>query len=183
MILTIQLDEQAVGGAQQRLGLAEMAQAQIGRSQSEAHLRSSFSIPREDLVDIPNGVDVGRLRQPVEFDLRDHLGLEKHAFVVLSVGRESWAKDYETGIRAFTSASSGASRFYYVIIGRGVGRWNQLRSELPGARNVILCEGLYEDELIGAYQQADIFFLPSIKETFPLVLLEALAAIFDSPAA
>jgi glycosyltransferase involved in cell wall biosynthesis len=35
---------------------------------------------------------------------------------------------------------------------------------------------LYGEDLIGAYQQADIFTLPSIKELCPLVVPEAMAA-------
>jgi glycosyltransferase involved in cell wall biosynthesis len=51
-----------------------------------------------------------------------------------------------------------------------------LAQELGVTKNTIFCDGLYGDELIGAYQQADIFFSPSMQEGCPLVVLEAMAS-------
>ncbi len=41
---------------------------------------------------------------------------------------------------------------------------------------MVFCSGLYDDALVGAYQQADVFFMPSVQELCPLVAVEAMAA-------
>ena len=60
--------------------------------------------------------------------------------------------------------------------GRGSGKWQPLVSELGLRERVVLSEGLHGDALVAAYQQADIFFSPSIWELMPLVVLEAMVA-------
>jgi len=135
-----------------------------------------MGVDERRILDIPNGVDTTRFRKPVDFDLRHRFGLPRDAIVVLSVGREVWAKSYDIGIKAFAEASKEMQKVFYLILGRGVTRWQELAGEVAGPGRVILCDGLYDDELVGAYQQADIFLLPSVKETFSLALLEAMAA-------
>jgi len=170
-------------GPRRRFGIdrqiAEALNASAGAVALSSQVRGTLEgmgvVPGK-IIDIPNGVETERFGRPVDFDLRGRFGMARDARVILSVGRESWAKDYETGIRAFVRAARGDPGVHYLILGKGVRKWERLKAELTGAANVVLCEGLHGDELIGAYQQADIFFLPSIKETFPLVVVEAMAA-------
>jgi len=128
------------------------------------------------IVDIPNGVEWGKFQEKATFDLRKKLQLPRDAIVVLTVGRQHQQKDYETGLRAFAQLAAGTRGVYYVILGRGTACWQRLAEELGVSTRVRLCEGLHGIELIGAYQQADVFFSPSIWEMFPLVVIEAMAA-------
>jgi glycosyltransferase involved in cell wall biosynthesis len=96
--------------------------------------------------------------------------------VILSVGSDRPGKSYDSGIKAFVKFHAQVANSYYVIIGRNTNRWYALAKELGVTKNIIFCDGLYGDELIGAYQQADIFFSPSIQEGCPLVVLEAMAS-------
>jgi glycosyltransferase involved in cell wall biosynthesis len=148
----------------------------VALSRHARRIMESMGVDKPKIVDIPNGVDTERFRRSVDFSLRRRFGLPEHAVVILSVGREVWAKGYDTGIRAFAQACKGTSNVFYLILGRGVGRWEGLSRDSIGPGRVIFCDGLYDDQLVGAYQQADVFLLPSVKETFPLVLLEAMAA-------
>jgi glycosyltransferase involved in cell wall biosynthesis len=171
-------------GPRQRFGIsnliAESLNASIGAVALSSHARQvmeQIGVASDKIVDIPNGVDVERFgRRISDFNLRARLGLPVDATVILSVGRESWAKAYDVGIRAFGAVASQVPGTYYVILGSGATVWQPLARELGLADRVIFCEGLYGDELIGAYQQADVFFLPSVKELCPLVVLEAMAA-------
>jgi glycosyltransferase involved in cell wall biosynthesis len=170
-------------GPRRRFGIdrhiAQALNASAGAVALSSHVRRTMEgmgVAPGKIIDIPNGVESARFRLPVSFDLRSRFGIPKGSRVVLSVGRESWAKDYEMGIRAFVRAAGGDPDVYYLILGKGVRKWEHLKAELPEAAHVILCEGLHGDELVGAYQQADVFFLPSVKETFPLVVVEAMAA-------
>jgi glycosyltransferase involved in cell wall biosynthesis len=125
---------------------------------------------------IPNGVDTKRFGSMVKFDLRARFGIPGDAMVILSVGSGRPIKSFDAGIKAFVKLHMQLSNTYYVIIGRNTDKWFPLAQELGVAENVIFCDGLYGDELIGAYQQADIFFSPSIQEGCPLVVLEAMAS-------
>lgn len=128
------------------------------------------------IADIPNGVEVRRFKRRSEWNLRSHFGIADSAFVVLSVGRDHAAKAYDTGLSAFHRALQSTSDMHYVIVGRGVARWAQLASDLGIRSRVHFHDGLYGDELVGAYQQADIYLSCSRSETMPLVVLEAMAA-------
>jgi glycosyltransferase involved in cell wall biosynthesis len=108
------------------------------------------------------------------FNLRAHFGIPERAKVLLSVGRESYAKAYDVALQAFSKIAD--RDVYYVILGKGVSSWRAYADELGCGARVITCEGLYGEDLVGAYQQADVFTLPSIKELCPLVVPEAMAA-------
>lgn len=137
---------------------------------------SDLGLPEEKIHDIPNGVDLERFRRPVDFDLRDVLGLPKEAMVVLSVGRVHPQKDFETGLRAFAAVARDVPRAHQLILGKRTTGLRPLVDELGLTDRVHLHEGLHGDDLVGAYQQADVFFSSSVWEMMPLVVLEAMAA-------
>jgi phosphatidylinositol alpha-mannosyltransferase len=65
---------------------------------------------------------------------------------------------------------------HYVLIGKGTSSHAKLCEALKIGYRVTFCDGLYGEDLVGAYHQADVFFSPSIWEMMPLVVLEAMAA-------
>ena len=128
------------------------------------------------ILDIPNGVDVKSFQKKVNFDLRIKFDLPKDAMIILSVGREHPTKAFDVGIQSFSKISGKVPEAFYVILGPGVNKWSSLADELGISKRIIFCDGLYNNDLIGAYKTADIFFSPSRGELSPLVVLEALAA-------
>lgn len=171
-------------GPRQRYNLDETIADALNRSTRAVAISSHarrvmerIGVDPARIVEIPNGVEPERFRARVEgFDLRARLGIPQRAPVILSVGRESWAKAYDDGIRAFALVAEQDPAARYLIVGRGTDRWRSLTAQLGVADRVLFSEGLYDDELVAAYQQADLFFLPSIKELCPLVVPEAMAA-------
>ncbi len=139
-------------------------------------LMEEMGVEPAKIVDIPNGVDVERFQKKVNLDLRLKLGIPQDAVVILSVGRENPAKDFSTGIKAFAKFHARVPNSYYVIVGKGTCRWLFLADELGVGGGVIFVQGLFDDELVAAYQQADIFFSCSIRELCPLVVLEGMAS-------
>lgn len=133
-----------------------------------------IGVKEEKIVRIPNGVDIKQFSEVSDFNLKEYFGLPKGSKVILSVGRESYAKAYDVAIKAFSKIKD--KDVYYVILGKGTSKWKDEAEKLGCGENVIICEGLFGKDLIGAYQQADIFTLPSIKELCPLVVPEAMAA-------
>jgi glycogen synthase len=138
-------------------------------------LMEEMGVAPHNIVDIPNGVDLPRFQRDVSFDFRRFLGLPAESLLLLSVGREHPQKAFDTGIRAFARVAEQCPGLYYVLLGRGNSKWQPLVRELRLEGRVICHEGLSGDELVGAYQQADIFFSPSVWEMMPLVVLEAQA--------
>jgi glycosyltransferase involved in cell wall biosynthesis len=94
----------------------------------------------------------------------------------LSVGREHPQKAYAAGIRAFSAVAEKFPEAHYLLVGKGTAANQDLCDELNISDRVTFCEGLYGEDLVGVYQQADLFFSPSIWEMMPLVVLEAMAA-------
>ena len=138
-------------------------------------LMEEMGVKPTKIFDIPNGVDSERFQTKVNVDIRRKLKIPRNAVVILSVGRENVAKAYDTGIRAFARLHTRIPEAFYLVVGRNTEKWRSLAGELGVGKYVIFCEGLYDDELVGAYQQADVFFSPSVQEMFPLVVLEAMA--------
>lgn len=139
-------------------------------------LMEEIGVEKEKIRDIPNGVDVQRFQSEVNYDMRSAFGIDADSMVVLSVGRNHPQKAYEDGIRAFAGLAAKIPNIYYLILGRGTTRLADIAEEIGIKDRVILCEGLSGEELVGAYQQADIFFSPSVWEMMPLVALEAIAS-------
>ncbi len=140
-------------------------------------LMVELGVSPEKIQDIPNGVDTHKFKTGVDIDARKKLGVPEDGVMILSVGREHPQKAYDAGIKAFARVRLEAPNAYYVILGRNSSKWRGFADELGIDRDkLILCEGLYGDDLTAAYQQADIFFSPSRWEMFALVVLEAMAA-------
>jgi glycosyltransferase involved in cell wall biosynthesis len=131
---------------------------------------------RNGLV-IPNGVDVRVHDQAAPgFRVRHNIGSE---LMLLSVGKfDKYKNDF--GV-AEAVLHSGISNATLVLIGpemndyaRGIQRhWG--RNAKTGLRLVCL-PGLPASEILSAYREADIFVQASVKDTFPLVILDAMAS-------
>jgi len=170
-------------GTRQRYGTDGVLASALNRSGGAVAISSharmlmeELGVRSDNIVDIPNGVEVARFSQVVSCDVRARLGVPKEALMVLSVGREHTQKDYERGLRAFGRVAADFPEARYVLLGHGTSVWGELVSELGLEGRVVLCEGLQDEWLVGAYQQADVFFSCSVWEMMPLVVLEAMAA-------
>jgi glycosyltransferase involved in cell wall biosynthesis len=159
--------------------LANALNDSIGAVAISSHARNlmlELGVMSNKIVEIPNGVDLERFRRKVLFNFRRRLEIPETSTVILSVGREHSQKAYDAGIRAFAHIAGENPDACYVILGQGTDKWHSLVADLQLQGRVVLCEGLQGDELIGAYQQADIFLSSSIWELMPLVVLEAMAS-------
>ena len=148
----------------------------IAISSFARRLLEELGVTPDRIFDIPNGVDLQRFRRDVDYDLRAAFGIPAGAPVMLSVGREHPQKAFETGVRAFARLAARRDDVHYVVLGLGTSVHATLAESLGVADRVHLHEGLRGDDLVGAYQQADVYFSPSIWEMMPLVVLESMAA-------
>jgi GalNAc-alpha-(1->4)-GalNAc-alpha-(1->3)-diNAcBac-PP-undecaprenol alpha-1,4-N-acetyl-D-galactosaminyltransferase len=102
-------------------------------------------------------------------------GEKKTSYTLLSVGRLSYQKNYETLIRAFAGLEDQYPHWRLRIVGEGESRpaLEKFVSELGLGRRVQM-EG-HTLDVSAQYQAADLFCLPSLFEGFPNTLAEAMA--------
>lgn len=114
--------------------------------------------------------------EPSSENLRARAGLDDDARVLVSVGRLSVEKSFESGIRAFASVARDFPAWHYIIIGEGAERerLQQVSRDLDVFGRVHLVGSLPG---ASAYlHQADVFLHPTPAEHFGRVVAEAMLA-------
>ncbi|MDB5178968.1 MAG: group 1 glycosyl transferase [Patescibacteria group bacterium] len=109
---------------------------------------------------------------------REKLGVTKDAFVVLASGQVQPRKRVDT----FVNSARGLPGVRFVWVGgmpfKGLaaesGAMTEVMEHHP--ENVRFTGMLKREEVMRWYQAADLYFLPSIQETFGIVIVEAAAA-------
>ena len=141
-------------------------------------LSREFGIRSSQISLIPNGVDLTRFapRPAGRSAVRASLGLVDAEMVVLIVGRLIPEKNHATLIRAIHGLGREWSRVRLLIVGEGPLRVDleRLTDELGMRERVMLLGARTDVERVHA--AADVFVLPSLREGFPVALLEAMAS-------
>ena len=122
-------------------------------------------------VYVPNGIN--DLQISNNTDYLEEIGLEKGKYI-LSVGRITLEKGFDTLIKAYKSAKKEG---YKLVIAGGVEFENAYMKELQELskdEDVIFTGYVYGDKLAQLYTNATLYVLASNNEGFPLVLLEAM---------
>jgi glycosyltransferase involved in cell wall biosynthesis len=155
------------------------------RSAMNAHMAIGFNRSANVWKVIPNGVDADHY-SPNDADgraMRAELGISAEALVIGCVGRFAPEKGYAVLFNALSAAvttlgPSSAARLHLVAVGNGVTAENptlvRLASKSGLAPKNLHLLGKRADiqRLLRAF---DVFVLPSISESFPNALLEAMA--------
>ncbi len=139
---------------------------------------STFSVRKSQVVVLDNSIDYG-LYANANVDrnvMRHELGIPLDAFTFVAVGRFAPTKGYEYLIDAFAEVRKIYSDAHLVIVGDGKTR--------PDVEKQIIRCGLSESVTLTGHRKdvpqilkaCDVFVLPSIREAFGLVILEAMAA-------
>jgi len=99
-------------------------------------------------------------------------------FVVLSVGRLTYYKGFESLIKAFAKLKDEPLNLKIVGNGEEFDNLNRLIKKLDLQSRVKILTGVTNENLSDIYQSCDVFCLPSIERTeaFGVVLLEAMRA-------
>lgn len=126
---------------------------------------------------IPNGIDLKRFENLDREKSREKLGL-KDEFVIMTIARLEKVKGIKYLIEAMKNDQLSVISYQLLIIGEGSERRNlkNLVKKL-NLENKVKFLGEVPNEKIPEYLiAADCFVLPSLKEGFGIVLLEAMAA-------
>ena len=130
-----------------------------------------MNIPAEKVTLLRNGVDK-TLFKPVDRDATRRK-LDMQGFVMLSVGNLVPAKGHDLAIEALSKIPDAE----LIIIGQGAER-QRLLSLISNAgleNRVRLLNNMNQEKLCEYYGAADALILPSLREGWPNVLLEAMA--------
>lgn len=131
------------------------------------------------IVYVPNGVDLSGIRASryQRADVLPELGVPQDAFVVGHVGRFHPVKNHEKLLSVFAAVAKRCEKAYLLLIGTGDAEQKARVDALIAQHDLqgrVICLGLRSDAtaLMGVL---DAFVLPSLSESFSLVLIEAQA--------
>jgi glycosyltransferase involved in cell wall biosynthesis len=145
-------------------------------------LSTAFSMGEEEIVTIPNGVDVGRFaasettKEETRIRIRRALKLPREAVLCLSVGRLSTQKGHDVLIPAIPHLLSAHPNVHFLWAGDGPLQ-DSLRAQLEtyGVTDHVTFLG-NRDDIPDLLHAADLFVHPARFEGQPFSLLEAMAA-------
>lgn len=149
----------------------------VGESIAQALVQNE-GISRDRVIVIPNGVD-SQVFRPADREektvIRQQLGLDLDAFVIVMVTRLDPIKDHITALRTMEHVLAHCPRARLLIVGDG-----PLREQLStyasarGLHKSVIFYGQQRD-VVQYYKCADCLLLTSLHEGMPLSVLEAMA--------
>ncbi len=140
-----------------------------------------MGVPEDKTIVIPNGIDLKYYNSlPVRGAFRKKVGIDEHTRIILYLGRIHWIKGIDILLKACSRLvkGSGPKDFLLILAGPDDGYLAHsvsLSSSLNLKHKVIFIEGLYGNDKLEAYVDADIFVLPSRYEIWGMTALEAIA--------
>ena len=148
----------------------------VSDNSRECYLRS-YRPASGKVVTIHNGIDLAPFDDPRPRDeTRAELGLSESDVVAIVVGRLTAGKGHETLLDAAPGSLGRAPDLRFVLVGNGPLE-DEIRAAVKerGLEERVLFTGFRSDvpDILSA---ADMFVLPSHGESFPLTVLEAMAA-------
>ena len=148
-----------------------------------------LGIPAEKVRIIPNGVDTAKFtRIKASLDkaaIKGKYGFSADRPLLLTVGRYHPKKGFALIPEIAKMLDKSNIRFEWAIVGKGC---DSLNGKIPTSENYRIKTiedfarsggssfSLPSDELVELYCSADVFVLPTLIETFGMVLVEAMAA-------
>lgn len=138
----------------------------------------NFKIAPEKIQILPNGVDA-KIFDPDRMqanNTRKKLGLEGKDVILFS-GRLTGQKGVFHLLRALQLVKKNMSNFVLLLAGDGPQEQmlRELSSRLGIQQDVVFLGKISHKDMPDLYSVADIFVLPSLSESFPNVMLEAMA--------
>jgi glycosyltransferase involved in cell wall biosynthesis len=150
----------------------------VSRAVKDSAVRA-LGIDADRVTVIERGRDPGRLGEPSWERLmraRAVLGLDSHAQVIVTVGRQEFQKGHVHLVGAFDVLAATRPGVELLIVGRKGNHSAQLQARVRQSphRDRIRTLG-HRDDVPDILAAADLFVLPSIYEGFPGAAIEAMA--------
>ena len=144
-------------------------------SRGKQEFIKAYRISPEDIVVIPNGIDIENFHPKFSSVFRDEIrrryGIPQDAPLFLFVGYNFWLK----GLKFMIEALPKIRESYLIVVGGGFKEQFENLADKLGVRNRVIFTGEVP-KVEPFYAASDIFILPSHYETFSLVCMEAMAS-------
>lgn len=153
--------------------------AVIALTKAEVNQYRELGVPMDKIITIPNGIELTACSSlPPKGWFRKKAAILENNRIILYLGRIHKIKGIDILVKAYAHAKKNSSlgNAILVISGSDDGYLHELRSlvnSLNISHDVIFTGPLYGKDKIGAYQDSDVFVVPSYYEAFPNVILEA----------
>jgi UDP-glucose:(heptosyl)LPS alpha-1,3-glucosyltransferase len=138
-------------------------------------LKEHYHIPNDQIVTIPNGVNLSRYKvgtEELRAEVREEFEIPENSRLLLFVGNQYRLKGLEFAIRSLTKMNTDAC---LLVAGRdNPAPFLRLTEQLELSDRVIFAGS--RTDLPRIYAAADALILPTLYETFALVCLEAMAS-------
>ena len=153
----------------------------LGLSPSDSPLLRMLGVPESKITIVPNGVDEFYYQRPSEETMRAIC--EKFALpypkppdipVCCFLGNHTRNKGLDILVQAFWQ-----TKHPYLLVVGGKKRdypYAQFSAKCGPQQQMIFTDRLDEQEILALFCYADLFVFPSLADTLPLVILEAMAA-------
>jgi glycosyltransferase involved in cell wall biosynthesis len=139
----------------------------------------SYGVDEGKMDIVPNGIDLAEYQKlPPKGEFRRKYGIDAKQRVILFLGRVHRSKGIDLLIKAFSRVAGDFSEARLVIAGPDDGFLPSLKNlvgELKLEDKVVFTGGLYGEQKLAAYIDADVYTLPSFYESFGISVFEALA--------
>lgn len=154
----------------------------IAISQNDVLALKSLGLKNSKIHYVPNGVNTHQFKkqEPAQEVLHKY-DVPSFGRVVLCVSRISRNKGLHNLISAASELKKKIDGLLILIVGPSSDQTykNTLinMADSMGTRDIVrFADHVPDDDLVSLYSRADLFVLPSEQETFPLVVLEAMAS-------
>jgi len=165
-------------GTLQRLGVSQMREILSVSEYTQQALVRFNGIPPVRFCLLPDTLDPFYSKTAVKIRSKKELGLPQ-GHMMLTVTRLGGTEGYkrvDLVIKAMPTILQNVSDAFYVVVGDGADRFRlEKLGRETGVGDKLFFAGFVPDELLPSYYAAcDLFVLPSLKEGFGIVFLEAM---------
>ena len=153
-------------------------------------ISENLKIPEEKIIIIPMGVDYNIFEEVHETKLKNYYFKQKFFKthenkykMVLFCGYKNYEKGSISILKAIPYVLEKIKKVYFVFIGPPTMAFNRELSKIKKNHNARIINftpdnltGYYDKKKISAFQEADVFIMPSRSDAFGIAYLEAWAA-------
>jgi glycosyltransferase involved in cell wall biosynthesis len=147
----------------------------VALQESERQQAIKQKIPENRIVLIPNGINSEEIEQlPEKGYFRKRIGLDSKEKMILFLARINKKKGTDMLIEAFAKIEDKACKL--IIAGPDDGQLSEVKrliKKFELEERVVLTGLLSGSDVLGAFQDADLFVLPCRTDTFPVTIMEA----------
>lgn len=142
-------------------------------------LIDNHKIPSQKIIKIYNGIELKEYR-PDDSDysfmkIRKEYGIDKDKFLIGAIGRIVWQKGFEYLIDAVPRVTKQIAEAKYLIVGEGPLKDSlRAKSRKLDIEDKIIFAG-FKSNIKEILSSIDILVIPSVREGFPMITLEAMA--------